>query len=405
MSRRPGTPRLLRQLNDRAALELLLSSGPLTRTQLGRETGLSKVTASQLLARLEERSLVEVVGSQAGGRGPNAALYAVVPSSAYVAALDVSATGVTAAIADITGRTVGEVSVDPAASPDPVDVVHTTVAKLLESARVPLDKLTACVIGTPGVVDPRTGDVRFSFDLHSWHEGVLEALRTDLRRAVLIENDVNLAALAERAEGAAAETADFVLMWLGSGGGVGMAIMLDDRIHSGRSGGAGEIGYLPVPGAPLPDDVGLPGGYQSLRTAYGKPSLAHGFQALVGAQEILALGAAHGFAEDSVVGVLTAARDAGEAGDAFLDELAERVARGVASVCVVLDPGLVVLGGDVAQAGGADLAARVARHAARIGPNAPEVATGRVDGNPVLRGALLLALRHAREQVFASTVE
>ena len=81
---RPGTPRLLRELNDRAALELLLAGGPMTRAQIGERTGLSKVTASQLLARLEERGLVETVGEQAGGRGPNAALYAVVPSSAMI---------------------------------------------------------------------------------------------------------------------------------------------------------------------------------------------------------------------------------------------------------------------------------------------------------------------------------
>ncbi|MBB6170786.1 putative NBD/HSP70 family sugar kinase [Nocardiopsis mwathae] len=414
MSRRPGTPRLLRQLNDRAALELLLASGPMTRTQLGRETGLSKVTASQLLARLEERELVHVVGSQAGGRGPNAALYAVVPSSAYVAALDVSATGVSAAVADITGQIVGEIDIDPTDAPDPVELVHTTVLKLLEGAEVPQDRLSACVIGTPGVVDPRSGDVRFSFDLHAWHEGVLAALRADLRSAVTIQNDVNLAALAEHAEGAAEDASDFVLMWLGSGGGVGMAIVLDDRIHTGHSGGAGEIGYLPVPGAPLPDDVGLPGGYQSLRTAYGRPSLAHGFQALVGAQAIIELAAEHGFADRpadgpgpgdaaDVTAALSAAREAGSAGEAFLDEFAERIARGVASVCVVLDPGLVVLGGEMAQAAGRDLARRVAEAAGRIGPNAPEVALGRVDG-PVLRGALLSALQQAREEVFSSTL-
>jgi len=59
MEKRPGTPSLLRELNDRAALELLMTSGPLTRAQLGAQTGLSKVTASQLLSRLEERGLVE----------------------------------------------------------------------------------------------------------------------------------------------------------------------------------------------------------------------------------------------------------------------------------------------------------------------------------------------------------
>src|SRR3954449_6679538 len=103
MAQGPGTPGLVRALNDRAALQLLLAEGPLTRTQIGERTGLSKVTASQLLARLEDRGLVSVVGEQAGGRGPNAALYAVVPSSAYVAGLDVGPNGVTAGIADITG--------------------------------------------------------------------------------------------------------------------------------------------------------------------------------------------------------------------------------------------------------------------------------------------------------------
>ncbi|MBV2363109.1 ROK family protein [Streptomonospora nanhaiensis] len=403
MSRRPGTPRLLRQLNDRAALELLLASGPLTRTQLGQETGLSKVTASQLLARLEERQLVHVVGSQAGGRGPNAALYAVVPSSAYALALDVRADEVTGAVADITGQVIGDFTVDPAETGDPGERVHAAVMDLLRRCEVPLDRLSGATIGTPGVVDPRTGGVRFSFDLHTWLEGAFQALRADLGPFVRIENDVNLAALAEHAEGAAEDVSDFVLIWLGKGGGVGMAIMLDDRIHTGVTGGAGEIGYLPVPGAPLPGDVGLPGDYHSLRRTRDQPTIAHGFQALVGAQEIRALGEGHGFTGKDVGELLAAACAAGAEGDAFLDELAERIARGVAAVCVVLDPGLVVLGGEVAQGGGDNLAGRVARATARIGPNAPQVGVGRVE-SPVLRGALLRALQHAREDVFDSTV-
>ncbi|MGH3468301.1 MAG: MarR family transcriptional regulator, partial [Thermocrispum sp.] len=75
MSTRPATPSLLRTINDRSALELLLSDGPLTRVGLGERTGLSKVTASQLLARLQERGLVEVVGTRSAGRGPSAELY------------------------------------------------------------------------------------------------------------------------------------------------------------------------------------------------------------------------------------------------------------------------------------------------------------------------------------------
>ncbi|WP_117199050.1 ROK family transcriptional regulator [Nocardiopsis sp. TNDT3] len=404
MSQRPGTPRLLRQLNDRAALELLLSAGPLTRTQLGTRTGLSKVTASQLLARLEERNLVRVVGSQAGGRGPNAALYAVVPESAYVAALDVSARRVTATIADITGRIVSDVAVDPSASDDPVALVHTAVMRLAETAGVALDRVRACVIGTPGVVDPRTGDIRFSFDLMSWHEGILEALRADLKRSVMIENDVNLAALAEHSEGAAAGVAEFVLIWLSANGGVGMSTMIDGRIHRGRSGGAGEIGYLPVPGAPMPTDVGLSGGYESLRDGASR-ELPHGFQALVKAGQVVELAAGYGIEGTDVTEVVGAASAAETPeADAFLNDFAERLARGVAAVAVILDPGLVVLGGDVARAGGVKLAERVQAATARIAPNATEVALGRVEGSPVVRGALLHALERAREDVFSSTV-
>lgn len=404
MSQRPGTPRLLRQLNDRAALELLLSAGPLTRTQLGTRTGLSKVTASQLLARLEERDLVRVVGSRAGGRGPNAALYAVVPESAYVAALDVSAHRVTATIADITGRIISDVAVDPSTSDDPVALVHTAVMRLVDTAGVPLDKLRACVIGTPGVVDPRTGDIRFSFDLMSWHEGVLEALRADLERSVMIENDVNLAAVAEHSEGAASGVSEFVLIWLSAGGGVGMATMINGRVHRGRSGGAGEIGYLPVPGAPMPTDVGLSGGYESLRDVSSR-ELPHSFQALVKAGQVVELAAGYGIEGTDVTEVVAAASTAGTPeADAFLDSFAERLARGVAAVTVILDPGLVVLGGDVARAGGVKLAERVQAATSRIAPNATEVALGSVEGSPVVRGALLHALEHAREEVFSSTV-
>src|SRR6185503_15253522 len=103
----PGTPRLLRGMNDRAALDLLLEHGPLSRTRLGELTGLSKPTASQLLARLERAGLVVATGVREGGPGRNAQLYEVNPVSAHVAALDVTPSGMVAAVADVSGRVVG----------------------------------------------------------------------------------------------------------------------------------------------------------------------------------------------------------------------------------------------------------------------------------------------------------
>src|SRR5690606_22097363 len=176
MVRRPGVPRLLREINDRAALELLLTSGPLTRGQIGELTGLSKVTASQTLARLERRGLVQVVGEQACNRGPNAALYGIVPSCAYVAGLDVGPERITAAIADVNGDLAAEVTITPDEEEDPVRLVHKAIAKACRSAKVAMSRLRGIVVGAPGVVDPGTGDVRFSFDLPHWHEGVQQSL-------------------------------------------------------------------------------------------------------------------------------------------------------------------------------------------------------------------------------------
>jgi predicted NBD/HSP70 family sugar kinase len=410
MVRRPGTPSLLRELNDRAALELLLTGGPLTRAQLGELTGLSKVTASQLLARLEERGLVAVAGELASGRGPSAALYGVVPSTAYVAGLHVEQDEVSAGVADVTGRVMGEVSVDPNGSPDPVTLVRGAVATACAAAGISADELCAFVIGTPGVLDPRTGDPRLAVNLPAWHEGVLAALRSDLRRPVTIENDVNLAAMAEHAAGAAAGAGDFVLVWIGVG--LGLAAMLGGRLHRGAGGAAGEIGYLPVPGVPLPQDVTHP--------ATGA------FQGLIGAQALLPLAARHGFgppavgtltaspvtagsagarpatAGSAVRAAVTAAAAGDQRGSDFLGELAARVATGVASVCVVLDPGLVVLGGEIGLAGGHELAGRVAARVAQICPARPQVVPTGIGGGPVLRGAILAAVDQARAELLAS---
>jgi predicted NBD/HSP70 family sugar kinase len=390
MDRRPGTPSLLRELNDRAALELLLTGGPLTRAQLGEHTGLSKVTASQLLSRLEERGLVTVAGELAGGRGPNAALYAVVPSSAYVAGMHVERDEVSAGVADITGRVVAEVSVNPNGTQDPVELVRGTVITACASAGISPESLRAFVIGTPGVLDPRTGDPRLAVNLPAWHEGVLGALRSELGWPVTIENDVNLAAMAERSVGAAAGFDDFVLVWVGVG--VGLATILGGRLHRGVGGAAGEIGYLPVPGVPLPEDVTHP--------ATGA------FQSLVGGQAVPALAAEYGFealTPDAAVTAAIAAAGAGDQrGSAFVAELALRMATGVAAISVVLDPGLVVLGGDVGRAGGVELASRVEAEVGRICPAHPQVVPTAVTGGPVLRGAILAAVDQARRTILDS---
>jgi predicted NBD/HSP70 family sugar kinase len=216
---------------------------------------------------------------------------------------------------------------------------------------------------------------------------------------VLIENDVNLAAVAEHAIGAAAGTGDFVLLWIGVG--VGLATMLGGRLHRGVTGAAGEIGWLPVPGAPVTSDVGYPAG--------------GGLQWLAGAGAVRALAAEHGFggapgdasasagaAVRAAVAALGDVSAGGPGAERFLGELARRVALGAAAVCTVVDPGLVVIGGEVGLAGGAALADRVAAEVARICPVRPRIVPTAVATDPVLRGALLTAVDQARADLLAS---
>ncbi|MDT4993984.1 MAG: hypothetical protein QOH97_3876 [Actinoplanes sp.] len=388
-TRLPGTPRLLRALNDRAALELLLSKGPLTRAQLGELTGLSKVTASQLVERLEERGLVRRVGEQAGGRGPNAQLYAVTPGSAYVIGVDVRPDRVVAACADITGAIIGRVEQSTQDSTDPVGVVHSAVVQAAAQAGTGVASVRRVVLGTPGLVDPATGEIAFAVDLPRWHRGLLDELRKDLSTPVVFGNDVNLVAVAEAHTGAAVGVTDFVLIWIGRG--VGLASVIDGRLHHGATGAAGEIGYLPVPGADVP------------RSQSKRGVVRGGFQALAGADAVKAIGRRHGFRGADAADVVRAAVAAGPAGEPVLDELAERLALGVAAVCLVLDPPLVVLAGEVGLAGAAALAERVEREVAAITLVSPHVVVSEVAVEPVLTGALRTALEAVRDEVFGST--
>jgi predicted NBD/HSP70 family sugar kinase len=301
---------------------------------------------------------------------------------------------VVAAAADITGKISGRVDVAIGDADDPVRVVHAAVVEAAEAASAPLERVRRVVLGTPGLVDPATGEISFAWDLPKWHRGLLGALRADLDRPVAFENDVNLAAIAEAHAGAAVGVSDFVLVWVGRG--VGLAVILGGRLHRGVTGAAGEIGYLPVPGSPVPRDV-------SRRTKGA--ALAGSFQQLIGADAVRVVAREHGFKAASGAEAIRAAIAAGTAGGPVLDEIARRLALGVAGVGVVLDPALVVLAGDVGQAGGTALAQRVEHEVAAITPISPKVVSTKVASEPVLNGALLTGLDVVREEVFGSLKE
>ncbi|MFD4261811.1 ROK family protein [Streptomyces sp. NPDC058534] len=392
----PGTPRVLRAMNDRAALDLLLEHGPLSRTRIGKLTGLSKPTASQLLARLEAAGLVLAGGTTEGRPGPGAQLYEVNPAAAYAAGLDVTPDRVLAAVADVTGRTVGRYEL-PTPGRRPVAPVVQQVTDALDGAvkaaglaRADVHRL---VIGTPGAFDPGTGRLRYASHLPGWHSpALLDELAAALPMPVEYENDVNLAAVAEQRLGAARGHEDFVLLWNQEG--LGAALVLGGRLHRGWTGGAGEVGFLPVPGAPLVRKVS--------RTGSG------GFQELAGSQALPGLARELGltdlpsgpYYEAAAALVARAAHTDDDPHRRLLQTYATRLATGLASLVSVLDPELVVLSGTSLAAGGEALRDLVQDELEELAASRPRLVVGDVTEHPVLRGALESALATTRDEVF-----
>ncbi|TLQ47073.1 ROK family transcriptional regulator [Streptomyces marianii] len=384
----PASPSTARAINDRLALRLLQQEGPLTAGQLKTLTGLSRPSVADLVERLQVSGLIRVVG-EAGEkrRGPNARLYGIVADRAHLAALDVRTQGLSVVVADLVGATLAEATL-PIGSDTGTDPAVERAVALLESTaqEAGVRRLHSVGIGAPGLIDPVTGELRNSTKLPAWHRRLVAALQQRLPATVLVENETNLAAVAEQRLGSARGLDDFVLLWLGQG--VGAAVVLGGALRRGASGGAGEIGFLPVPGT-----GGLP-------SATGCDA---GFHALAGAAAVRELAVHHGIDAEAEEAVRAAAagKCPGGRGEAFLDALAGQLAVGAAAVAAVLDPGCVVLGGEIGYAGGAALAGRVEARLAALSPLPTGVRPTELGGEAVLRGALLAARDAAQAELFA----
>ncbi|WP_217553298.1 ROK family transcriptional regulator [Streptomyces sp. GbtcB6] len=419
----PASPSTARAINDRLALSLLQEEGPLTAGQLKQLTGLSRPTVADLVERLTASGLIAVVGeSGEQRRGPNARLYGIVADRACLAALDVRTDSVSVLVSDLVGRVLADGSVPVAPEAGEAAAVERAV-ELVERAAKEAGasgdggQLHTVGIGAPGLIDPATGELRDSAGLPAWHRRLVAALQERFPQArVSVENETNLAALAEQREGVARDRDTFVLLWLGDS--CGAAVVLDGGLRRGASGGTGEIGFLPVPGTPgLPSATDCSGGYHSLVGAAAIVELAR--ECGMGPGDLSADRVVEEAARLTVGGAPVAPqRGAGNCATShdgaaadprpnaaharFLGALADRIAVGVAAVVAILDPGCVVLGGEIGPAGGAALATRVEARLRGMSPLATEVRASTLGGAAVLRGALLTARERAQDELFAA---
>ncbi|HEY2098693.1 MAG TPA: ROK family transcriptional regulator [Pseudonocardia sp.] len=378
---------MLRELNDRAAIDVLLREGPLTRSELESAIGLSKPATAQLLTRLEQDDVVGKAGLRSGGRGPRAQRWAVRGGLAHVAAVDLTPHLADFVVADVAGTVLAEYQVTLPVH-EGADVVGTfgeALSHVAAAAGLGLSELANVVIGAQGAFDPRTGLLSSAPHIPGWLGFDVPArLSEKLGVEVTIENDVNLVAVEEMTEGKAVGIDDFVMVWLSEG--VGGAVVIGRRLLRGTTGGGGEIDWMRVPDP------------ASVDTGEQWPPAGARFGNLVDSPAIVRLAAAHGLTAATAWAAVTLARRDGAGG--FLDDLARRVAGGIANLVAIADPQLILLCGDTSRAGGEELAARVAgRLHELVLPRTP-VAVASVQGNAVRAGALQSALATARADLF-----
>lgn len=382
MAETKAVPALLRALNERTVLDAVRTSGPISRAEVARQTGISRPTVSLVLRSLLEDGLVRETGHDPDRPHYGATYYEADPEAAVVLGVDFGARSVRAAICDLNGDVRAREEIrSRGAVDDRIDVLASTCRSLLRTSKLPPDLLENAVVALPAVVSPADGKVS-SADLPGLRSADLrEQLERAFRVPVTLENDVNLAAIAEQRSGIAQGIANFAFLLVGAG--LGAAVVLDWKLHRGHNGAAGELDAVRNG---RPDDV--------------DPCAA----------AISAFAAERADGEETVLEqpfevpeIFAAAREGDVVATAVVEEAARRTALHVLPLAATLDLPLVVLGGSVGA--NADLLDPVRRHLEGWLPfPAPRVEVSALGEAAVIEGALAAGVDAALERVFARRV-
>jgi glucokinase len=306
------------------------------------------------------------------------------PQSVEVVGLDVGGTKIAAA-AMVRGE-LTESLVTPTPHDGPSAVLDAFAAAV-ESVRTP--NLAAVGVGIPSILDWATGRVRTSVNIPLADVPVRQMLEERCGVPVFVDNDANVAAVAEASEGARIVVRHLVILTIGTG--VGGGLVINHRPYRGATGAAMEIGHTLI-GADLRN--GAP-------AAADRPPHPGSLEVEASGRALDRLGAGHGFADGRAV--VKAARAGDETARELVTVLAGRLGVGIANVITTFDPDVVVLGGGVAAAAG-DLLLGTAVETARrflipgVGEDC-EIRLARYGNDAGVRGAALLAAHelHAAE--------
>jgi N-acetylglucosamine repressor len=393
---RQGIRRADRQLMvdmNRNLVLNVLRTGEASRADVVRTTGLSPATVSLIVSELIESGLVNEVGEgkSSGGRPP--LVLRLDDERNYVVGVKLMRHIISLAVTDLRAEVVYSEVVDLAATdrePEPVlGALCRGVKGVLRKAGVGLDQVVGIGIGMAGLVDAETGICRYS-PAFGWREvAVATPIAAKLKRPVLVDNDVNTLTVAEQWFGRGHGVDDFIVVTVGEG--VGAGIVVDGRLYRGTRGAAGEIGHMRLDG----EDVLCRCGGRGCLEAVSSDGAIRRYLA-----EAIARGEQSAIPIDGTSSVTIAAvRAAAEAGDPVASGALELAGRmlglGIASIVNLLNPRLVILSGEGAQAGPLRLDAALAAARERAFGGVAEDAEFVVDSTDDLawaRGAACIVL-------------
>jgi predicted NBD/HSP70 family sugar kinase len=387
-----GTPASMRALNQRLVLNRLRDHGEATRPQIAVDTGLSKPTVGQALLDLEQHGLVRASGRSAPRPGRAAVIYRTAPDAGHIVGVDVGRRVIHVAVADLDGSIVTRLE-QPNRSRSGTMLLRSvgdTVERAIADAELAPDDIVVTVLGTPGIPDAATGTMYRAPNLPGWERrGLLQELISTLGAdgsEVIVENDANLCAVGEHAQGAARGVDMVACLTVGTG--IGMGILVNGKLFRGAHGAAGEIADLPYGRVPAGVTAHRPGPVEVVAAAQAVVSAAHA----AGVSEALT-------AKD----VFDLARGGDKRALRVVAEEASKLAHVVAVVTAVLDPGLIVLAGGIGS--NADLlAGPMHRELAETIPVVPEIVGGHLGEDAVLVGAIATAMDTAWDLVFERRV-
>ena len=271
----------------------------------------------------------------------NTAIVEPATEAGYVAGVDVGGTNLRLALANMSATILTRWSSSTVGLRGPEAVIRligSGVKSVLQEVAAPLDALRSIAIGVPGVTDVDNGIVLATSYLMGWKDVPLRALvEKQLHVPVVVDNDVNMAAIGEQWAGSAKDTKDFVFLAIGTG--IGAGIVLNNNLHRGSTWAAGEIGYMLVPGAPeIPEKSDDPGALESM---IGGEGIKAQWQRLWSAR------GTEPPPELTATEIFDRALDFDSQAQVILRQSATMLAQAIYNVSLVLNCPLFVLGGSV----------------------------------------------------------